>query len=86
MTNDVFDVFFRKDEDDTEPPPLKATTVRMPVRTFHYLEEMADQAHITRNAMAVQLIEWGVSYALAQLPEDVRNGIVIEVDGPHGLL
>lgn len=84
MTNDVFDVFFTR-EDDDEPPVLKALTVRMPMRTYRYLEEMADQANLARGAMGVQLIEWGISHALAQLPDGVRNHIVLEVDGPDGL-
>ena len=78
---DPFDVFFRP-PDDGEPVVLKALSVRLPQRTFRYVEEMAEHANLSRNAMAVQLLEWGISFALARLPDEIRDEIGMAVDGP----
>lgn len=82
MASDPFDIFLREPESDPEPAPLKALTVRLPLRTFRYLEEMAEQADLSRNAMAVQLVEWGISFALDRLPEELNHQIGVAVDGP----
>ena len=78
---DPFDVFLRPPDASEAPPVLKAVSVRLPQRTFRYLEEMAEHADLSRNAMAVQLVEWGISHALARLPDDMRDQIIVAVDG-----
>lgn len=82
MPDDPLEVFFRVPEEDPRPVPTRALSVRMPVRVFRYLEEMAEHADMSRNAMAVQLLEWGAAYALSRLPDELRDEIACAVDGP----
>lgn len=83
MAPDPFDVFLREPDEDPQPVTLKALTVRLPVRTFRFLEEMAEHADLSRNAMAVQLVEWGIAHAMERLPEELVLQIGTAVDGPN---
>lgn len=83
MRDDVFKVFFKPKEEAGAPPVLKAITVRLPQVTYDYLEAMAEHADMSRNAMAVQLIQWGENFALGQLPDEIRDEIGEQVEGPE---
>lgn len=74
MTPDPFDIFLRAQE-EAAPLPLKALSVRMPQKAFLYVQHMAEAADLSRNAMAVQLIEWGIAHALSRLPDEMRDEI-----------
>ena len=82
--SDVLDVFTRQ-PDDQPPPVLKGVSIRMPAGLLRYIDEMAEHADLSRNGMAVQLLEWGVRYALLELPYEIRDEIVEAVDGPDGV-
>lgn len=82
MALDPHEVFLREPDDDPQPVTLKALTVRLPLRTFRFLEEMAEHADLSRNAMAVQLVEWGIAHAMDRLPEELAHQIGTAVDGP----
>lgn len=82
MTTDPKDLFLLRPTEEDPAPVLKALSVRMPLRTFRYLEEMAEHADLSRNAMAVQLIEWGIQHALRELPEALADEIGEAVEGP----
>lgn len=79
---EVFDVFLRPaDDDDLHEMGLKAITVRAPSSLVNFIEVLAEQAELSRNAMAVQLIRWGISSAMAQLPDELRESIEQELIG-----
>jgi hypothetical protein len=71
---DVFDVFMRGDT-EPDPEPVKALTVRLPAGLFQWVSVMADEADRSKNQLAISLIQWGVSAALARLPDDIRNDL-----------
>ena len=73
MALEPTEVFMWAHDDSARPTALKALSVRMPEWAFRYVEEMATAADLSRNAMAVQLIEWGIAHALARLPDEMRN-------------
>ena len=79
---DPFEIFLRPHDAAVPPPPLKAMSVRMPDTAFRYVQHMAEAADLSRNAMAVQLIEWGIAHALSRLPDEMRDEIQAEVDQP----
>ena len=83
MAIDPVDLFLRPAEEGPSLVSLKALSVRMPLRTFRYLEEMAEHTDLSRNAMAVQLIEWGIAHALSRLPEEICDQIGYAVDGEN---
>lgn len=80
---EVFDVFVRQepDEDTLAEMGMKAITVRGPASLVQYIEVMAEHAELSRNAMAVQLIRWGISSAMAQLPDELRDAIQNDLIG-----
>ena len=75
MTPDPFDIFLRAQEEAAPLPLIKALSVRMPQKAFLYVQHMAEAADLSRNAMAVQLIEWGIAHALSRLPDEMRDEI-----------
>jgi hypothetical protein len=79
MRPDVESLFLRGRSDMNQP--LKALSVRMPPTVFAYLQRLAEEADISRNAMAVQLLSWGIEFALSELPVDFHASIVLEVEG-----
>jgi predicted transcriptional regulator len=80
MPIDPFEIFLRPHDDAAPPAPLKALSIRMPQRAFRYVQHMAEAADLSRNAMAVQLIEWGIAHALSRLPDEMRDEIQSSVD------
>lgn len=64
-----------------EPEPVRAFTVRIPVTTMQYLEELTERANISRMAMATNIMQWGIEYALQQMPTQMHVAIVEEVEG-----
>jgi hypothetical protein len=82
MREDVFQVFLKPDKEDDAPVVLKTTSVRMPSTLLAYIDAMAEKADLSRNAMCVQLLTWGVSFAMAELPDDIRHEIGVSVEGP----
>lgn len=68
-------VVFTVEADAPDPPRLRVLSVRMPRAVWGYLDAMAEEAQLSRNSMAVQLMEWGIGYALAQLPTPIRDDI-----------
>jgi len=80
MPVDPFEIFLRPCDDTAPPLPLKALSVRMPQEAFRYVQHMAEAADLSRNAMTVQLIEWGIAHALSRLPDEMRDEIQNSVD------
>jgi hypothetical protein len=79
---EVFDVFLRPPDDETlHDLGMKAFTVRAETSLVNFIEVMAEHAELSRNAMAVQLIRWGISSAMAQLPDEVRDAIQNDLIG-----
>lgn len=82
MRQDVADVFLNADP--PEPTPvLKALSVRMPADVAAYIERLAEAADLSRTAMAVCLLRWGIDFALHELPPDMHVSIVSDVEGPE---
>lgn len=73
---DVLDIFRPVPNEEPSPPPMKAFTVRIPAPLLGYVDEMAQTAGISRNAMAIHLLDWGVRHALERLPEELRSHIL----------
>lgn len=75
MIVDPFDVFLKKQEEDAPMKAPRPLTLRLPEQVFFYVQHMSEKAEMSRNAMGVQLVEWGISYALSRLPDEMRNEI-----------
>ena len=80
--SEVLSLFLRPAGEVEPPPVLKAASVRMPAKTLAYIDAMAEAADLSRNGMAVQLIEWGIQHALGELPDEIRDEIGESVEGP----
>ena len=83
--SDVLNLFLRDRDSEPEPPVLKGISIRLPSNLLAYVDQMAEHADLSRNGMAVQLLEWGVRYALLELPDEIRDEIVEAVDGPEAI-
>jgi hypothetical protein len=79
MSKDVLSVFLKDPQEQSEP--VKALSVRMPMSTYTYLQRLASAADLSGNAMAVLLLQWGIEFALTQLPADLHVSISREVEG-----
>lgn len=84
MIPDPFEIFLRPHEDSAPPPALKALSLRMPQKAFLYVQHMAEAADLSRNAMAIQLLEWGIAHALSRLPDEMRDEIQNSVELTQG--
>lgn len=80
MRHDIASVFLKEHEPDED---LRALTVRMPASTYAYVQRLAEEANLSRNAMAVQILQWGVDLALNELPPEIHVSIVHDVQGPE---
>jgi hypothetical protein len=81
MREDVFQVFLQSPPPSDEPSSMRSLSVRMPADTYRYLTVMADHANLSLNAMAVQLLSWGIDFALWELPPEIHADIVSDVEG-----
>ncbi len=69
------------DDISYDPLPTKAFSVRVPVPLLAYIDEMAQIAGISRNAMAIHLFDWGTRFALENLPTDLGERVLKAYDG-----
>jgi hypothetical protein len=76
---------FLRDSAEAPPPSKKGISLRVSPRLLAYIDAMSEHADISRNAMGEQLLEWGVRYALGELPDEIRDEIVESVDGPEAV-
>lgn len=68
---------FAREEDEE----LFAVSVRIPQRTRLMLDAMAKQANISRNSMAIELMQAGIQDVLSKLPDVVVQDLVEEAGG-----
>lgn len=76
---DPIDVFFPKEE-ELRPPEIKTISLRVPEPVYLVIQSMSVQADTSMNAMAVHLVEWGVAYALKQMPEEMSADLVKAIE------
>ncbi len=85
--DDVRSLFYPLPEEayaaDPEPPP-KAFSVRLPVQLVAYIDDMAQMAGLSRNAMTTRLLDWGVQFALSNLDKDDVDRILSAYGGFPG--
>lgn len=83
MREDIFNFFVKPPPDPAASPPvLKSISVRLPASLLAYIDVLAEHGDVSRNAMSVRLLEWGVQDCLAHLPDGMRDEIGESVEGP----
>jgi hypothetical protein len=63
------------DNPKDDPPELRIVSVRMAVSLMKFIDAMASEAGVSRNTMAVKLLEVGIGEVMAELPDSIREGI-----------
>lgn len=65
---------------EDEPEELHAVSVRLPSTTKAMVDELAESAGLSRNAMTIDLVRAGIESVLSRLPdpiaEEMREGAV----------
>jgi hypothetical protein len=71
---EVARLFYRvPGEDPEDESPLRTVTVRLPESRLVWIDAMAEEADLSRNAMLVNLLRVGVSSVMGSLPDEVRE-------------
>lgn len=81
MNQDVLSLFGPVEEEvEIHDNPPRSLSVRMPFRTHQFVVAMAEHAGVSRSAMAVHLLDWGITYALEHMPAGMADEITTDVD------
>lgn len=71
-------LFYKEDEPDDENDPFSgyfSFSCRAPIGLVIQLDALAAHSHLSRNAMANQLLVVGISSLFAALPDPIRHEI-----------
>ncbi len=78
---EVASLFFRETHGagpPAPPPELRTFSVRLEATRLAQIEAMAQVADVSRNAMAVRLLEVGINAVMHEIPPEVRTEIFPE--------
>ena len=68
-----------------EPEEQRIVSTRMPVSLLRIIDAMAVEAGVSRNTMALRLLEVGIGEVMAELPDSVRECLFPAFADPHGI-
>lgn len=69
-------LFYEAQENPREEPvEQRIVSTRMPVSLLRFIDAMASEAGVSRNTMALKLLEVGIGEVMAELPDSIREGI-----------
>jgi hypothetical protein len=76
---EVANLFSRVKHESEVDGSLRVITLRVPAGQLAWVDALAKGAHVSRNAMANQLLRVGVSGLLGELPDEIREEVEVDV-------
>jgi hypothetical protein len=75
--DEVVQLFMAPSADDPHEfsAGVKAITLRIPTERMYWIEALAEDAELSRNAMIGHLVKVGLNAVLGALPDGIRQGV-----------
>mgnify|MGYP003377368205 CR=1 FL=1 len=76
---EVANLFLEETDDPESVTPPRVMTIRLPSGRVLYVDSMAREAGVSRNAMVNHLLGVGIGAVMAELPDTIRDEIEEDV-------